>query len=336
MRQAIRAFLLLVFLSGCSRAEGPVLYDRTETMMGTFVQVKVSAPGLSRAELSKLVDGALGEARETEKSMSSYDPESEINRINAAAGGEASEELFRVIAESIRISAITGGEFDVTVSPILKADGFYAGMPRVLLESIPDTLEGVGWKNIKLSGDGKTIGLDKGAWLDLSGIAKGYIVDRMADGLKIGGAEEVMVNAGGDIYCGVRGRGGEWRIGIREPGGGTVVLTLEISEAGIATSGDYENVVEDRHTGKMIAHIIDPSREEAIPELFSSVTVIAPTCAEADALATGMMAMGPDRAQELADRLEGIEMIYVEGKGPAPVITLSAGADAYIGERGAR
>jgi len=323
-------------LSGCSRAEAPAVYGRTEPIMGTFVQVKVSAPGLSAEELSGLVDGAMSEAREMEKIFSAFDPASEINRLNAAGGGEASGELFRMIAESIRISRLTGGEFDVTVSPLLKADGFYAAMPAGLRASMPDTPESVGWMNIKLSGDGKTIELDKRAWLDLSGIAKGYIVDRMAEALKAGGAADVMVNAGGDIYCGVKSGGVKWRIGIREPGGGTVVLALEVSGAGVATSGDYENVVEDRKTGKMIAHIIDPSRDEAIPERFSSVTVIAPTCTEADALATGMMAMGPDRALELADRLDGIEMIYVEGKGPSARITLSAGADAYIAERGAR
>jgi len=98
----------------------------------------------------------------------------------------------------------------------------------------------------------------------------------------------------------------------------------------VATSGDYENVVIDRKSGEYISHIIDPSGEKAKREIPSSITVIAPTCAEADALATGMMAMDKDKAIALADTLKDVEIIAIECPGGRRSMNFSKGAAKYV------
>ncbi|MGB2599577.1 MAG: FAD:protein FMN transferase, partial [Candidatus Omnitrophota bacterium] len=98
----------------------------------------------------------------------------------------------------------------------------------------------------------------------------------------------------------------------------------------VATSGDYENVVIDENTGEVLSHIIDPFREAPIKETFSSVTVIAPTCAEADALATGMMVMGKDDAIALANEMKDVSIIVVTGSDGQHSVDLSEGAEKYV------
>jgi thiamine biosynthesis lipoprotein len=328
----IITILLGVFLAaGCSRVSGG--YSRTELLMGTFVQVKVSAPGHSRTELKKAVDGAMTLARVLEEKFNIYDSASEINTLNASGGGEVSPELFELIRNSGEISRITDGKFDITVAPILKANGFYKDMPLEILGRIPDSFEGVGWENVRTGADGRSILLRRGAWIDLSGIAKGYIVDRMAGFLLEEGISALMINAGGDIYCGEKNNGAPWRIGIRKPGGHAVVIALDIKDMAVATSGDYENVITDKKTGKVMAHIIDPLSEAAVQKTPSSVTVIAPTCREADALATGMMAMDSGSAVKLADAIKGVEVIVAEGCASRQEMRFSQGAAKYVAGR---
>ena len=312
MKRFIAAGLGLLLVAGCARSGAPGKYSRTETLMDTFVQVKAVAPGYSREKIEEAVNGAFELARQLEKKFSVYDPGSEVNALNKAKSLTVSPELFDLLRMANGVSLITEGEFDVTVAPVMKANGFYGDMPAELLKDIPDDFSGVNWKNVKIRMDKHKILLVNNAWIDLSGIAKGYIVDRMSDHLRGNGIESSMVNAGGDIYCGRKGKDGDWRIGVRKPGAKNIVMTLDIGGMAVATSGDYENVAVDKETGEIVSHIVDPRTDTPVKERASSVTVIAPSCARADALATGMMAMGREKALALADTLEDVEIIVIE------------------------
>lgn len=298
--------------------------------MGTFVEVKAIAPGREREGIEKYIDDALTLARKLEKVTSIFNADSELNKLNLAGKLEVSPELFNLLRDAVEVSRLTGGEFDVTVTPIVKADGFYGDMPKEILDEIPDTFEGVGWENIELSGDGKTVTLLNGAWIDLSAIAKGYIVDRMSKFLKERGIEFFLINAGGEIYCAEKPKGELWRIGVRKPATEEIVITLGIENMAVATSGDYENVVRDDLTGEVVSHIIDPRTQRAVKENLSSVTVIADKCYKADALATGMMAMGTKEAIELSEKLEGVETIIVNEAETRSKVSFSRGAEALI------
>ncbi|MBD3426129.1 MAG: hypothetical protein GF409_02740 [Candidatus Omnitrophica bacterium] len=326
----IAASIALAMFSGCSRPTSASGYSRVEPLLGTFVQIKIQQAVVPEKKLEEAAQGAMRLARSLEEKYSSFDPESEVNELNSARQKRVSPQLFQLISEAQRIGALTGGQFDITVSPVLKADGFYRNMPKEILDQIPDDYTGVGWDNIVIDQAAGTVKLLNGAWIDLSGIAKGYIVDRMVEYLRGRGLRAVMVNAGGDLYCGSREDAGPWKIGVRSPKGRTMAVTLQVENSAVATSGDYENVVLEGRTGKVLSHLIDPHSDRALDEKYSSVTVIAPTCMEADALSTGMMVMGPERAVKLAERLEGIEIITVSAPEGRQKVKSSEGAEKYM------
>ncbi|MFH1878548.1 MAG: FAD:protein FMN transferase [Candidatus Omnitrophota bacterium] len=317
-------------LGGCSFVKYPVEYSRVEALMGTFVQVKVSSSsgGFTKSSLKKIVEGAFDEARTLEEKLSFFMPGSEVSALNTRLTRKVSSDLYGLIRESNEISALTGGNFDITIVPVLKRNGFYTDMPAVLFDKIPDSLEGVGWENVRL--DGQEIILGNNAWIDLSAIAKGYIADRIGRYLSDMGLKDVMINAGGDIYCGEReGRAG-WKIGLRRPGSEDILLTLDLKNIAVATSGDYENISVDTNTGRAVSHIIDPLGMSAKEEVLSSVTVIAPSCSLADALSTAMMAMGGEKAVALADSIDGVDIIAVDCREGTPRILYSKNAFEYI------
>ncbi|MFQ5952700.1 MAG: FAD:protein FMN transferase, partial [Candidatus Omnitrophota bacterium] len=260
------------------------------------------------------------------------DPNSEINALNIEKMRVVSLELFNLINKAKRISHVTNGTFDITIAPILKKNGFYEDMPEEIRDKIPDDFSGVGIKNVILRLD-NSVRLRNGAWIDLSGIAKGNIVDNMMAYFRGKGIKNVLINAGGDLYCAGEGEGRPWIVGVREPGSDRILLTLAVRDMAVATSGDYENVVIDERTGEVISHIIDPFRERPIKEKFYSVTVIAPTCTDADALATGMMVMDKDAAIALADEIKDVSIIVIKTSGDENSIFFSKGAKEYLAKR---
>ncbi|MGD2279266.1 MAG: FAD:protein FMN transferase [Candidatus Omnitrophota bacterium] len=327
---AILAVFLLIKVFGHFWQPGE--YSRTIPLMGTFVEIKAYGDGFDRKKLPETMNAAIDLARRLEKKYSIYDTESEVNKLNKEGMRVVSIELFNLINKAVRMSRITGGAFDITVAPILKANGFYKDMPAELLEMIPDDFRGVGIKNVSLKLD-NSVWLHNNAWIDLSGIAKGNIVDSMKGFFREKGLDNVMINAGGDLYCGAKEEGEPWIVGVREPGSDQVLLKLAVKDMAVATSGDYENVVINKKTGEVMSHIIDPFRDVPVKEAYSSVTVIAPLCTDADALATGMMVMNKDEAITLANGMKDVSIIVVTTSGKRHMIDYSEGAEDYVIKR---
>ncbi|MFH1309811.1 MAG: FAD:protein FMN transferase [Candidatus Omnitrophota bacterium] len=338
MRKLSYSALATVVLTGCSFSFGNAEYSRTDALMGTFVQVKTVCYQGSYRDLVAIVADSFELARQLKKKLSIFNPDSEINALNDEKNKKVSDELFEVIKEAKDIGNITNGEFDITVAPILKKQGFYEDMPDKVLRGIPDNSDSVGWKNVLLYPEKKEIVLLNGAWLDLSGISKGYIVDKMSEFLQKKGVFDFLINAGGDIYCAKHKRDRDWSIGVRNPRSKLnmertsqyVLLQLDMANMAVATSGDYENVIIENKGKKLLSHIVDPDIKKTLPEMPSSVTVIADACFKADALATGMMAIGKEKALELARSLENVEIIFVENSGAEPDLSFSGGASKYI------
>jgi len=340
MKRTLSLLIISTFLlTGCVQdgdTNRSSQYSRAMPLMDTFVQVKISwkraADKEGRQKAEETVSGAFRLADELEKRFDIYCPESEINSLNIARERSVSPALFDLLERSERISRLTSGRFDTTVAPVLKREGFYEDMPDSIREKIPDSPGEGGWKDIILSPESRKVILSSTAWVDLSGIAKGYIVDRMAEFFRENKIQGFLINAGGDIYCGERNGYDKWMIGLREPGTESVLLVLELEDMAVATSGDYENWIM-RDTGEVFSHIVDPLRHAAVEKELSSVTVISPSCTEADALATGMMAMRKDKVIALADTIEGVEAIVVTFSGDGYKIDHSGGAGEYIVRR---
>lgn len=317
-------------VSGCSTSRDPEKVSGTITSMGTFLEISLYSDEFDRRYLEKAIEGAFAIASSLEKKLSFYDPDSELNYLNTVRDAEVSVDLWKVIKKARDVYTLTGGAFDPTIAPFLKERGFYEGLEPELMGRIPEAVQRLGMReHVELETSSRRVILGQGAWLDLSGIAKGYVVDRISDFLERRGIDDHIVNAGGDMYCGMRASGRPMRIGLRKPAEGEILLVIGISGKALATSGDYEKVVLN-DDGTMASHIFDPLSLRSLEKGPSSFTVIAHDCMTADALATGMMAMGREKALLLADNIENIELIIAGIEGDADKVYYSSGARRYL------
>ncbi|MCK7597307.1 FAD:protein FMN transferase [Microbulbifer sp. CAU 1566] len=274
--------------------------------MGTAYHLTVvDVPeGMKKAELQSAVDAELAAVNQE---MSTYIPDSELMRFNATAPGESVEispHLAEVIAQSLKIYQDSDGAFDVTVGPLVNLWGFG---PDPEPEAIPADqqisaiLAQIGSDALVLND--RQLRKTRPVKVDLSAIAKGHGVDRVADLLESRGITNYLVEVGGELRtAGVNPQGIAWRVGIERPSAEQVVQKpIQVSGKGIATSGDYRNYYE--RDGKRYAHTIDPRTGRPVEHRLASVTVVADTCAEADGYATALNVMGADAALKLAEQV---------------------------------
>ncbi len=276
--------------------------------MGTtyLVQVSDSVSESERILISRAVQETLDDVN---RKLSTYVAESEVSRFNqapAATPVRLSIEGFEVFEEAARISELTGGAFDVTVAPLVRVWGFGAGAS--VDQSVPtdDVVAAskrlVGFRHVVLNDDPPSVTKDlDGLECDLSGIAKGYAVDLVAELLAERGWRNFMVEVGGEVRTlGKNASGAAWRIGIEKPLPGIRELqrTISLSGLSLATSGDYRNFYEE--DGKLYSHLIDPRQGRPVAHTLASVSVVDLTCMRADALASGLLVLGPEAGYEVA------------------------------------
>ncbi len=297
--------------------------------MGTVLILELEAPNAEEA--ARIFAKCWVEADRLEKIFSRYDPESELSRINreAFAGPvTVSEEMLVVLSRSLQISRLTGGAFDVTIGPLLKAWGLFPQREGKVPgpEEIAAALARVGWKKIVLQPEDRSVRfLGPELELDLGGLAKGYVVDRLAALLISEGIRNALVNAGGDIFClGSHPRGSGWRIGVEHPRReGETLAVLELRDRAIASSGDYRNYFI--HQSRHYSHIIDPRTGEPARTGVMESTALASDCLTADALATALFILGPERGLEVLESDPDWEGLMIAGDDGEFVIHRSTG-----------
>lgn len=289
--------------------------------MGTTYRVVVRGVDPSRRE--KLGATIESELEAVNASMSTYKDDSELSQLNRSPVGEAfsvSPELEEVVALAEQVSEASDGAFDVTVGALVDAWGF--GPTRD--ESAPSDDEiarlraQIGWRRVQRS-PGTMTRTTELLRVDLSAIAKGYGVDRVAAALRAAGVEHFMVEVGGEIRtAGERQANEAWRIGIEEPHADPAKRSLhrvvQLDDAAMATSGDYRNYREV--DGRRVSHTLDPRNGRPIEHRLASVSVIADQAALADAWATALNVLGPDAGLALAQRQGlAVYMIIRENNG---------------------
>lgn len=298
------------------------LLKQTRMIMGTFAEVSVYARDEKAA--GKAIDAALNEMERMDRIMSNYKSDSELSQLNKQAvnspvpcGGE----LLDVIERSQYYSELSGGAFDVTVSPVVALWGFFREKSNVPSgKEIERTLPAVSYKNIAIDkgGDSKTPATiffkNPQTQIDLGGIGKGYAVDKALDAVKRHGIDNACINLGGNIYAlgAPPGKTG-WRIGVQHPRNkGELLGCLELRDEATATSGDYERFFEIK--GKRYSHIINPKTGTPVQGTIA-VTVVAPNGTEVDALSTSVFVLGPEKGLQLVKNIPGADaMIVYEGK----------------------
>ncbi|MHC4444006.1 MAG: FAD:protein FMN transferase [Planctomycetota bacterium] len=290
--------------------------------MGTTYNVKyIESPDAGQCpDNTKLRNHIQACLDDINQKMSTYIPESELSRFNAHSPNTpfaVSKETVEVFQLAQRISEMTNGAFDITVGPIVNAYGF-GPQPRQAMLPTDDQLTAlrktVGFDRVTVDPQAGTLtksGQD--VYCDLSAIAKGYAVDKVAEWLNaLRCIQSYMVEIGGETR--VKGRNAHnkpWRIGIEKPSekSRTIHRAIELTDRAIATSGDYRNFYT--HNGKRISHTIDPRTGRPVNHNLASVSVIHQRCAEADAWATALMVLGPDEGYKLAEKYRIAAMFLV-------------------------
>ena len=241
--------------------------------------------------------------------MSTYDPESEVarfNKLQSDAWFPISVDTYLVISRAQKISALTGGAFDISVGPLVELWGFgplerQQHIPTE--EQVQQLLRRIGYHNLEIKAHPAAIRkLIPDLHIDLSAIAKGYAVDALAKLLKDQGYSNFLVEVGGELQIsGQRDDGGPWRIAIEKPVEDVreVQTIFALTDTAVATSGNYRNFYVEN--GQHYAHTIDPVSGRPARHKLASATILDPDCARADALATAMMVMGEDRGRQFCE-----------------------------------
>lgn len=241
--------------------------------------------------------------------MSTFDPDSELSRFNRQQGTDwfdISQDTANVIALSLEVSRLTGGAFDISVGPLVDLWGFgvdkrHRTVPNPV--QVEKRLAWIGYDKLELRQDPPAIRKSAPQLrIDLSAVAKGYAVDQLAALIQQKGIDNYLVEVGGELQLAGRRLDGEpWRIAVEKPleDRREVERVLALSGTALATSGNYRNFYVEQ--GQRYAHTIDPRLGRPIRHRLASVTVLDPSCARADALATALMVLGEERGRVLVE-----------------------------------
>jgi FAD:protein FMN transferase len=291
--------------------------------MGTLFRIKLYAASEQEARAAFQV--AFARIHELDETLSDYNFNSELMQLCRQPAGRAvhvSDDLFRVLDASLRLSRASSGAFDVTEAPVIR---LWRESRKTKQLPDPSALEEAGhrsgYKRLNLDPVHHTVTLaEPGTLLDLGGIAKGYAADEALTALREQGIRSALVAASGDIAVSDAPQGERgWKIGVDsiDLPQANFTRVLVVSNAAVSTSGDTEQFVEIN--GKHYSHIIDPQSHQALTRRITT-TVVAPSGMDADSLATALCVLGPDRGFELLGRYPGAAVLFFTSEPEAAVL----------------
>jgi len=308
VRSLVSFLLLSVLLLVSACAEQKQLVSFSGSTMGTTYNVKlVIVDGVDGARFEQLSKGVYSTLDRVDRALSTYQEDSELMRFNRLKVGQTlplSEQAFEVFQLSIDVLKQTDGYFDPSIGPLVSAWGFGVEGSQVTPTEaqIKDLLAQTGMRSLKLNPNQSSVDKLGEGFIDFSAIAKGYGVDKVHDYLKSEGFNDFLVEVGGEIrVSGWNADVKKWRLGIEEPDLAVrkAYNVAHLHNVAMATSGDYRNFI-DGPSGRY-SHTIDPKTGYPVVSNLASVSVIAQSCALADALATSLMAMGFEKAKRYTE-----------------------------------
>lgn len=311
---AALTFILSLFFHAPAQ---PNSHAEVLKLMGT--RFEITAVGANDSIARQAVQSGIAEIKRIESLISSWDSTSETSLINRNAGKgpvRVSYELAYLISRSRKVSALTGGAFDISygsMDRVWRFDGSMTELPSP--EEISASVEKVGFEKVIVDLKDTTVFLrDEGMKIGFGAIGKGYAANRAREIMKAVGATGGLVNAGGDLICwGESPRNRPWRVGIADPRSKQdIIAWVDISEMAVVTSGNYERFI--MVNGEKYSHIIHPKTGWPVKGL-QSVTVICPDAELADALATAVFVMGKEEGLSLINQLKGVECLLIDDKG---------------------
>jgi thiamine biosynthesis lipoprotein len=296
-------------------AESKLAAQTTHYAMGTVMSHK--AFGVNAESCLKAVSH---EITRMEALLSRFLPDSDISRINGAAGIQSevvSQETYEVLSKSVEFSRRYPGYFDVTIEPLVTLwrhakDSF--ALPSQ--SAIEQTLSLVDYRDLELDAWEMTVGLANiGQSVDLGGIGKGFTGDRILEVYKSYGITSAYSNLGGNVMTlGTKPDGSLWHIGIQHPREEIQLIgVVAVENQTVVTSGDYQRYFSDDQ-GKRYHHILDPKRGYPAESGLISVSIVAETSVAADALSTIIFVAGLEKGIEILRDLRGTEAILVDNE----------------------
>ena len=310
-----------LLLAACASGSGVQQLDGES--MGSTWSVRYVGSDASRTAMRAAIVAQLDRV---DRQMSTWKSDSDLSRFNHAAPGSwvrVPDELFEVVEAALTLAAETEGAYDPTVGPLVDLWGFGPGGSR---REPPDAaaIEAmrarVGWQRVELDAQRRQILQRGGIHLDLSSIAPGHAVDRIARLLDSQGIQDYLVEVGGELRSrGQKPEGQRWQVAIQRPvdndsadGRITPAHVVGLRDAALGASGDYRHFFEDG--GRRYAHRIDPRTGYPLDNAIASVTVLAARCMEADPLATALSVLGVDQGLHYAQQ-RGIGVLFIVRKG---------------------
>jgi len=289
----------------------PLRHALNGATMGTrWSALFFTKPGFNPDQVQAALQAAV---EEVDAQMSTWKPDSQLMRLNAAPVGDwvaVPERLGHVLRLGVELGRLSDGAFDIGMGDAVMAWGF--GPVDAAADGIRAALSAPRRPAHEvLEFDGAYVRKSAPIALDLNGIAKGYGVDRLAEVLRDHGIESALVGIDGEMRAlGLRPDGEAWTVAVEAPDAlkRTPHSILGLQDAAVATSGDYRHWVEVQ--GRRLSHTMDPGKGAPLITSPASVTVVARNCAEADAWATALMVLGPDAGADLA-RKNGLDALFL-------------------------
>lgn len=296
--------LLLASAGGCQKP----LYQETQFIMGTFVEVK--SPDVRASAI------VFDEFKKLEAIFNLFDRGSELSRLNDTQKAVVSEPLFDIIQQAQGFYRLTDGAFDITVGPASVL--WKKAIASKILpgpDAVAQALSLAGSDFIYLDAKTREVALLKsGMRIDLGGIAKGFALDRAVRKLKDAQIDSALINAGGNIYCLGTNHRAPWRVGVQDPfREGKVLDELVLADRAVATAGDYQQYVEIN--GRRYSHIVDPKTGYPAQSGIVSATIIADDATASDALSTACVVLGLEKSRKLLSRFPEMKAILVANDG---------------------
>jgi len=309
MRISTLITFLILIITACKQDYSEILVINGLTM-GTTYTIKIKTKNnVNKGSIRDDIEEILSKINQ---SMSTYIKESElsiINRSNSSDWQSVSNDLFTVINHAKKISKKTEGAFDITIGPLVNLWGFGSNKLENKIPSdeiIKLVKENTGFQKILLDKTHmKILKSNPNLYIDLSSIAKGFAVDRIALYLDEKRFKNYLIEIGGELIA--KGENAEkkvWQIGIENPNNNndTIKHVIQLKNMAMATSGNYKNYFEKNDIS--YSHIIDPSTGKPVEHKLVSVTVLNHSAMNADALATGFMVLGTKKTLSLANKLK--------------------------------
>ena len=295
--------LILLLLCGCN--SGETENSETRFLLDTVCTVTADCG-------DDIINGAFSLCENLERTLSKTVTDSDVYKLNNTEGFvSVSDGTLKTVERALYYSELSGGKFDITIAPV-SALWDFKNQVIPSKDEISEALQNVDYHSIEIKNGEMSSGTKQ---IDLGGIAKGYIADRATEYLKENGAENALVNLGGNI-CMI----GEYNIGIQKPFDDSVIASIALKDKCVVTSGIYERYIES--DGKIYHHILDPKTGYGAENELASVTVIGEKALDCDALSTVCMLLGTESGMDIINNTADTEAVFIDRENN---ITLSSG-----------